>query len=325
MRCNRDIGPRIPPATTHAAHQQVREQERQERAASVAEKAAAREQKQAAIAAGRRRAQQLSGAADHAVERLHLSVASQIALLYMRDLLEADPALENVELSEHVHAIDPATGQRDFPCLISFAVDRDRYAGLNLRDVTPAACLKHLNALVSKHPHAVEPVTPVRDFDLARYSFVESIDVVAELDSRPDLTKMTPDEFEHFVRQLFEARGLEGRTTERTGDDGVDAVVLNRDPMVGGLTIVQAKKYTRVLGVRRRRCDAGSPTPALDDGHRKRASSVRAASESIDGIGRAVGRTATARTGLRCRPGRRAARPRPVPARWRHSISTAGR
>lgn len=183
------------------------------------------------------------------IKQLYLSVVSQIALLYMRDLLEADPALENVELSGHVHAVNPATGQRDFPCLISFAVDRDRYTGLNLRDVTPAACLKYLNALVSKHPHAVEPVTPVRDFDLARYSFIESIDVVADLDSRPDLTRMTPDEFEHFVRQLFEARGLEGWTTERTGDDGVDAVVLNRDPMVGGLTIVQAKKYTRVLGV----------------------------------------------------------------------------
>jgi restriction system protein len=183
------------------------------------------------------------------IGKLYRSVVSQIALLYMRDLFEADPELENVELGGHVHAISPATGQREYPCLISFAVDRARYSRLNLRDVTPEVCLTHLNALVSGHPHAVEPVTPVRDFDLARYSFVESVDAVSGLDSRPDLTRMTPTEFEHFVRQLFEARGLEGWTTERTGDDGVDAVVLNRDPMVGGLTIVQAKKYTRVLGV----------------------------------------------------------------------------
>lgn len=181
--------------------------------------------------------------------KLYRSVVSQIALLYMRDLLEADPELQNVELSGHVHAVDPATGHRGYPCLITFAVDRERYATLNLRDVTPEKCLTHLNALVSSHPHAVESVTPVRDFDLARYSFVESVDVVAGLDSRTDLTRMTPTEFEHFVRQLFEARGLEGWTTDRVGDDGVDAVVLNRDPIVGGLTIVQAKKYTRVLGV----------------------------------------------------------------------------
>jgi restriction system protein len=183
------------------------------------------------------------------VAQLYRSLVSQIALLYLRDLFASDASLENVELGGHVHAINPGTGQREYPCLISVGVDRGSYDTLNLRDVTPEACLKHLNALVSHHPHLVEPITPVRDFDLARYSFVEGVDVVAGLDSRPDLTTMTPTEFEHFVRQLFEARGLEGWTTERTGDDGVDAVVINRDPMVGGLTIVQAKKYTRVLGV----------------------------------------------------------------------------
>ena len=144
------------------------------------------------------------------IGKRYRSVVSQIALLYMRDLFEADPELENVELGGHVHAISPATGQREYPCLISFAVDRARYSSLNLRDVTPEVCLTHLNALVSRHPHAAEPVTPVRDFDLARYSFVESVDVVSGLDSRPVLTRMTPTEFEHFVRQLFEARGLEG-------------------------------------------------------------------------------------------------------------------
>jgi restriction system protein len=43
--------------------------------------------------------------------RLYRSIVSQIALLYMRDLLEADLELENVELGGHVHAINPATGQ----------------------------------------------------------------------------------------------------------------------------------------------------------------------------------------------------------------------
>ena len=45
---------------------------------------------------------------DAEVKQLYLSVVSQIALLYMRDLLDADPALENVELSGHVHAVNPA-------------------------------------------------------------------------------------------------------------------------------------------------------------------------------------------------------------------------
>jgi restriction system protein len=183
------------------------------------------------------------------IAELYRLIVSQVALLCMRDLFEADSQLENVELGGHVHSISPETGQREYPCLISVAVDRATYNGLNLRDVTPPACLRHLNALVSQHPHLVEAVTPVRNFDLARFSFTESVDVVAGMDSRTDLTKMTATEFEHFVRQLFEASGMNGWTTQRSGDDGVDAVVLNPDPMVGGLAIVQVKKYTRVLGV----------------------------------------------------------------------------
>jgi restriction system protein len=183
------------------------------------------------------------------IARLYRSVISQITLLYMRNIFDSDPELDNVELGGHVRSVNPATGQREYPCLISIATDRSTYLGLNLRDVEPDVCLRHLNALVSHHPHRVEPVTPIRDFDLARYSFIEAVDVVASLDSRTDLTKISPTEFEHFVRQLFEASGLEGWTTERSGDDGVDAVVINRDPMVGGLTIVQAKRYTNVIGV----------------------------------------------------------------------------
>ena len=67
----------------------------------------------------------------------------------------------------------------------------------------------------------VPAVTPIREFDLTRYSFIERLDAVSRLDSRPDLMDMTPTEFEHFVRQVFEAMpNTQGWTTERTGDDG---------------------------------------------------------------------------------------------------------
>jgi restriction system protein len=169
------------------------------------------------------------------IAQLYRSVISQITLLYMRNIFDSDPELDNVELGGHVRSVNPATGQREYPCLISIATDRSTYRELNLRDVEPDVCLRHLNALVSHHPQRPEPVTPIRDFDLARYSFVEAVDVVASLDSRPDLTKMSPTEFEHFVRQLLEARGLEGWTTERSGDDGaILAVKMRSEPSNAG-------------------------------------------------------------------------------------------
>ena len=54
--------------------------------------------------------------------------------------------------------------------------------------------------------------------------------------------------------QLFEARGLESWTTKQatkqaSADGGIDAVMVNRDPILGGSTIVQAKRYSRVVSV----------------------------------------------------------------------------
>ena len=110
------------------------------------------------------------------IARLYRSVISQITLLYMRNIFDSDPELDNFELGGHVRSVNPATGQREYPCFISIATDRATYLGLNLRDVEPDVCRRHLNALVSHHPQRPEPVTPIRDFDLARYSFVEAVD-----------------------------------------------------------------------------------------------------------------------------------------------------
>ncbi|KXK62705.1 restriction endonuclease [Micromonospora rosaria] len=110
-------------------------------------------------------------------------------------------------------------------------------------------CLRHLNALVSPHPYELEPITPILDFDLTKFSFVDGLDAVSTLDSRPDLMKMSPTEFEHLVRQIFEAMGVESWTTEQNYDDGVDAVVVNRSPLLGRLSIVQAKRYKDAVGV----------------------------------------------------------------------------
>lgn len=183
------------------------------------------------------------------IAELYRSAVSQIALLYIRDIFDADLAIQSVDVNCHVHTTNPATGHLEYPCLISVSVERSVFSGLNLREVTAEECLRHLNALVSRHPYEVEPVTPIREFDLTRFAFVDGLDAVSRLDSRPDLMEMTPTEFEHFVRQVFESmEDIQGWTTERTGDDGIDAVVINRNSVVGGLTVIQVKQYSRVLG-----------------------------------------------------------------------------
>ncbi|PRY28652.1 restriction endonuclease [Umezawaea tangerina] len=183
------------------------------------------------------------------IGELYRSVVSQVSLLYVRDLFDADGKLETVGFNGHVRATNPATGKREFPCLISLQVERTSLAEIDLAHVRPDVCLRHLDALVSPHPYELEPIKPLLDFDLSRYAFVDGLDAVSLLDSRPDLMDMSYTNFEHLVKQVFEASGLKGWTTQQSNDDGVDAVIVNEDPLVGGLCVVQAKRYSKVVGV----------------------------------------------------------------------------
>lgn len=177
-------------------------------------------------------------------------LVSQVALLCIRDLFDSYAPLTSLGFNGHVHAINPATGVREYPCVISISAGRESFPkDENLARVTPDRCVGSLNAIVSNHPYDLEPIEPILDFDLSKYSFVEGFDAVSTLDARPDLMQMSPTNFEHLVRQIFEAQGAEGWTTEQSNDDGVDAVIAKRTALMGGLSIVQAKRYSKAVGI----------------------------------------------------------------------------
>ena len=89
---------------------------------------------------------------------------------------------------------------------------------------------------------------------------------------------MRPVEFEHLIRQLFEARGLEAWVTQASRDDGVDAVAVNRDPIMGGLCVVQAKRYRGMVEVEAVRALAG----VMDDKKASRGVLVTTANGSVN-------------------------------------------
>ena len=178
------------------------------------------------------------------VAAVYRSVVSQVALLCLRNLFRSDDKLDTIGFNGHVHAVNPATGVREYPCMVSVHVERKSFlADENLQAVTAEACLQRLGAIISPHPYEHEAIEPILDFDLSKFSFVEGLDAVATLDSRPNLLDMSPGNFEHLVRQIFVAQGAEGWTTTQSNDDGIDAVVAKRTALMGGLSIVQAKRY----------------------------------------------------------------------------------
>lgn len=191
---------------------------------------------------------------DTEVRKLYEQLVARVALRTLAEAFDATPAplVSGIVFNGYVSAKDKMTGKPVRPLLVSVHADRDAFGDIVLDEpeLDPKACLTgYLNAVVSPHPYDLEAVRPVVQFDLSKYKFVEEMDVIAGLDSRLDLLALTPTEFEHLIRKLFEGIGMKSWITQASRDDGVDAVAVNEDPIVGGLCIIQAKRYSKVVGL----------------------------------------------------------------------------
>jgi restriction system protein len=187
-------------------------------------------------------------------KKLYARLIARVALRTLAEAFAAAPAtlVDAIVFNGYVSAKDRATGQVVRPLLISTHATRPAFEEIVLDEpeLDPVACLRgYLNAVVSPHPFDLEAVRPVVQFDLSKYKFVEEMDVVAGLDARMDLLQLKPVEFEHLIRQLFEAIGMKSWVTQASRDEGVDGVAVNEDPIVGGLCIIQAKRYSKVVGL----------------------------------------------------------------------------
>ncbi len=187
--------------------------------------------------------------AEREVKQTYAALVAQTALRMLRDCFAADARelVDVVVFNGHVNTRDPATGKQIHPCLVSVSANRETFEELELAHLDPVACLKHLNALVSPHPYDLVAVPPVVDFDLAKFKFIDEFDAAAELDGRFDLLELDPFKFEHLVRQLFEKIGMKSWVTQASRDDGIDGVAVHEDPILGGVCVIQAKRYKNVV------------------------------------------------------------------------------
>lgn len=184
-------------------------------------------------------------------KRIYASLVAQLALRTLHDVFAADAEanVETVVLNAHVSTIDTKTGRPIHPCLITVRVTRDHFNELNLANVEPADCLRGLSASVSRSPAEFVPVKPVIEFDMADPRFIETTDVLTELDARPNLMELTPSEFEALITNLFEKMGLDTKLTQPSRDGGVDCVAYDARPIFGGKVVIQAKRYKHTVGV----------------------------------------------------------------------------
>jgi restriction system protein len=189
------------------------------------------------------------------IVKLYDDLIYQITLRSLHELYEADAAnaLDSIVFNGLVTAIDKAHGNETTGCIVSIQASKDEFMAINLAQVDPKACFKSLKGVGSSQLHSLTPIPPILQIDKTDRRFVDGYTVADAIDGSTNLAAMSWEDFEHLIRELFEKEfrqnGGECKVTRASRDGGVDAIAFDPDPIRGGKIVIQAKRYTKTVGV----------------------------------------------------------------------------
>lgn len=183
------------------------------------------------------------------------NVCYQICLRTIHELYQADEWKHILRIAFNGFAtdVDQRTGRDVRSCILSVVAEREEFEPIDLRRVEPKPCFKLLKGVSASALSSLVAVPPLVKLNRNDRRFVDARDEVSGLDDSTNLATMDWEDFEHLVRQIFERefsnRGGEVKVTQSSRDGGVDAVAFDPDPISGGKIVIQAKRYTKVVGV----------------------------------------------------------------------------
>ena len=189
------------------------------------------------------------------LNKLYDNILYHITLRTIHELYEAHKidALDAIIFNGHVTSIDPATGQETNACVLSIQANKEEFDEINLAMVEPKACFKKLKGVGSSKLHSLTPIPPLVKLEREDSRFTDSYSVVDGIDEGYNLAAMDWEDFENLIREIFEqayaSTGGEVKITQASRDGGIDAVIFDPNPLRGGKTVVQAKRYTNTVGV----------------------------------------------------------------------------
>ncbi|GAE36461.1 restriction endonuclease [Halalkalibacter akibai] len=186
-------------------------------------------------------------------ETYYDDILYQITLRTIHECFSSDSPenLETVAFNGWMKGIDTATGQEFNSRIISIHVKKDEFSSLNLGRVVPKDCFRNLKGISAGPLYLFSPIRPIIAMDKYDKRFIESKEILANINSIPNIATMDWNDFEHLIGQLFELYfkkiGGEVKVTRATREGGIDAVIFDPDPIRGGKFIIQAKRYNAVV------------------------------------------------------------------------------
>ena len=137
--------------------------------------------------------------------------------------------------------------------MLSISVDRNAFEDLNLEAIDPRAWFKSAKGVSAAAIANTTPVAPIITVSREDSRFIDAYEVADQLDDSVNLAAIDWKDFENLIREIFEkefsSNGGEVKITQASLDGGVDAVAFDPDPIRGGKIVIQAKRYTNVVGV----------------------------------------------------------------------------
>ena len=188
-------------------------------------------------------------------EKFYNNIVYMFCLRTISEILLSDDSdnIDNIVYNGYIRYIDKSTGKDAESCIITIETTKKQFLNINLDNIDCKECIKGLKGIFAPSILSLTPVTPYMKIDRNDSRFIESKDVSNITLDGFNLATMPWEDFEYFVRELFDKmfnkNGGEVKVTQASHDGGVDAIAFDDDPIRGGKFVIQAKRYNNVVPV----------------------------------------------------------------------------
>lgn len=191
---------------------------------------------------------------DKEIDQIYDEILLQLCLRVTNDLYISDiqEHLKSIVFNGIYNGLSKSTGKEETKCIMSLQTEKEKFKEILIENVDAKTCFLKFKGVAGNRLSEFVPIAPVLSMDREDSRFIEGIDVFGMINGM-NLAAMDWESFEHLIRELFEkefaTNGAEVRITQASRDGGVDAVMFDPDPIRGGKYVIQAKRYTNVVGV----------------------------------------------------------------------------
>lgn len=176
---------------------------------------------------------------------IYNQIIFSIALNSMNNIFKHDKYnnIDTVVFNGYTKDIDLATGQDINPYIISAMADKSTFSGIDISRIDKLTCIKEImqGRIDINSDLYMKEIVPMSKCDYLNKTVTNTESI--------NLLEIDPFVLEDLVVILFRNMGYDVVETKRTNDGGIDCILNNNDPIMGGKVIGQVKRYKNNIDI----------------------------------------------------------------------------